>query len=415
MDGSMAFSIKQKGYIFISIAMVELSLLAILSNIGAENIGTVQLLFFTFLVATVTSLLIVLYKKKTPELRRLLTDRRSLAILAIAGILNYAGAQLFLTLGVLGTNPVIVSIVLKLWPIFLALMIPFTLRTKIAPQQLLALVIAFVGVYIIATNGSLISINSAELLFIGFLIISALCTAVSNVMIKGQNHDIYSEVLLFNFASFALIVILLPFVNVHLTLSMNLPSLVSILFLGMITYSVGALLFFYTLKALDPLIAASASYSTPLLTILFSFIILGTPLKAYYFYALALIIIALVIQNKYSKKAPAYIGANKKKSIPLYDVTGAFVENTHPHVYAQIRGNGRALATRIKADIYNASGKNNYGCLVFTNKNPPDSVNKNEIDFIEDIVGPNQDEVILMAVGEVGAAEQALNEHAGIV
>ena len=406
----MAFSIRQKGYIFIAIAMIELSLLAILSSIGAKNIGTMQLLFFTFLVATATSLLLVLYKKKTPELKRLFTDRRSLAILAIAGILNYAGAQLFLTMGVLGTNPVIVSVVLKLWPILLAIMIPFTIKTKVEKLQMLALLIAFAGVYVIATKGSLLSINVQELPYIGLLVVSTLCTAVSNIMIKGRNHDIYSEVFLFNIASLAVIALLIPILHTPINLDINASALVSILFLGAVTYGVGALLFFYALKALNPLVAANASYSTPFLTIVFSYIILGTQLHAYYIYALALMITALVIQNRYSKRAPRYMSA--KRSVQFFDVTGAFVENTHPQIHPYIRGNGRALAAVVKAGEYAKSeDKDSHGCLVFTNKNPLESVARKEIEFIESIISHDADEIIILAIGEAGAAEEALNDH----
>jgi drug/metabolite transporter (DMT)-like permease len=392
--------------------MLELSFLSILSSIGAKNIGTMQLLFFTFLVATATSFLLVLLKKRTAELRSLLTDRRSLAVLATAGILNYAGAQLFLTLGVLGTNPVIASIMLKLWPIFLAIMIPFTLRTKVAWQQAFALLLAFAGVYLMITNGSVLSLNMQELPYIGLLIASTLCTAVSNVMIKGRNHDIFSEVFLFNLSSLALVALMIPILGAQITISMNLASLVSILFLGAITYSAGSILFFYTLKTLDPLVAANASYSTPILTAVFSYLILGTPLKAYYLYSFALIAAALAVQNWYSKKVPRYRSAKRKSELFLFDVTGAFSSSTNPQVSAFIRGKGRALATTVKKDLYSAIGKNDYDCLIFTNKNPPESVSREEMEFIEETMSPEPDEMILMALGDIDSAEQALNEHA---
>lgn len=407
----MTLSIRQRSYLCISIAMLELSFLSILSSIGGKNIGAIPLLFFTFLVATITSFLFVLFKKRTGALRSLLTDKRSLAVLATAGILNYAGAQLFLTLGVLGTNPITASIMLKLWPIFLAIMLPFTLRTRVEWQQAVALLIAFAGVYVMVTNGSVVTLNMQELPYVGFLVVSTLCTAVSNVMIKGRNHDIFSEVFLFNLSSFALVALLAPSLGTQITLSMNLASLVSVLFLGAITYSAGSLLFFYTLKTLDPLIAANASYSTPILTAVFSYVILGTPLKVYYLYSFALIVAALAVQNRYSKKAPRYRGARKKNALPIFDVTGAFAHSTHPHISASIRGNGRALATKVKADVYDALGKNKHGCMVFTNKDPPESVNMDEMNFIEDIMGPSNDEIILMALGDADSAEQALGEH----
>lgn len=408
----MPFSIRQKSYIFISIAMVELSLLAVLSSVGARNIGTMQLLFFVFLIGSLTSFSIVLIKKRTAELMGLIADRKSFAVLAVAGTLNFAGAQLFLTLGVLGTNPVITTIVLKLWPIFLAIMIPFIVRTKVQWPQMLALLMAFAGVYVIITNGALVSINMHELPYIGLVVLSTLCTAFSNAMIKGRNHDIYGEVFLFNFSSLALIAVLIPVMGVHLNFGMNVQSLISILFLGAITYTAGSLLFFYTLKALDPLVAANASYSTPLLAMLFSFLILGTPIETYYFYALAPIIGALIIQNTYSKKAPRYLRTKRESPVQFFDVTGAFIDNTHPHIHSYIKGRGRALAIKLNAADYSGyEGKNDYGCLIFTNSNPPESVQKREIDFIEDIMGAHPDEVILTAIGDAESAAQALDEY----
>jgi drug/metabolite transporter (DMT)-like permease len=345
-------------------------------------------------------------------LKKLFKNKRALIIVAFAGLLNYAGAQLFLTLGVLGTNPIITTIVLKLWPIFLAIMIPFVIKTKVEWPQIFALLIAFSGVYLILTNGTLISLNVLELPYIGFLVLSTFFTAFSNLIIKSQNNDIYSEVFVFNLASLLFIALLIFTLKVPLSLNMDLASIASILFLGMITYCVGALLFFYTLKALDPLVAANASYSTPFLTILFSFLILGTPLKIYYLYAVALIILALIIQNKYSKRAPRYIGTKAHRPLALYDITGAFVENTHPQIYQYIQGTGRALAAKIRISKYlEFENKNNYDCIVFTNKNHPDSIRKGEMEFIENIVCPGPDELIIMGIGNADSVEKAIAEY----
>jgi uncharacterized membrane protein YqaE (UPF0057 family) len=277
---------------------------------------------------------------------------------------------------------------------------------------MLALLMAFAGVYIIATNGALVSINMQELPYIGLVVLSTLCTAFSNAMIKGRNHDIYGEVFLFNLSSLALIAVLIPVMGVHLNFGMNVQSLISILFLGAITYSVGSLLFFYTLKALDPLVAANASYSTPFLAMLFSFLILGTPIETYYFYALVPIIGALIIQNMYSKKAPRYLGTKRGSFAQFFDVTGAFIDSTHPQIYPYIRGGGRALAIKLNVDAYSGyEGKDDHGCLVFTNSNPPESVKKGEMEFIEDIMEVHPDEVILTAVGDAESAAQALDEY----
>ena len=141
--------------------------------------------------------------------------------------------------------------------------------------------------------------------------------------------------------------------------------------------------------------------------------ILGTQFKAYYLYALALILGGLFIQNRYSKMAPKYIGAKHRTKLPFYDVTGAFIENTHPHIEPHIRGNGRVLAAKLKASDYTGiENKDKHSCFVFTNKEPPESVRREELRFIEEILAPEQDEIVVMAAGNVTSVEQALNEHA---
>jgi len=116
---------KWKAYIAIIIAEIELSFLPILTSTG-NALGTLQLLLFVFLTASIVSFAIVVYKKKIKELIDITKNGKAIGTVFSAGILNYALPQLLLTLGIAGTNPVIGSLVSKLWPILLAIMQPFS-------------------------------------------------------------------------------------------------------------------------------------------------------------------------------------------------------------------------------------------------------------------------------------------------
>jgi len=263
---------KTKGYLLIALAVTELSLLPVFLGLAVVNVSPLELLFYTFLVSTATSFAALIFAKKLRHLFYILANPKTFSILIIAGVFNYALAQLFLTIAIKGTNPVVASLISKLWPLFLAIMLPFTVKIKVNRMQLIALFIGFVGVYFLVTHGSLLP-RLYGIGFIGIAVLSTLSTAGSNVIIKGQNQDIFSQVFIFNAASLLFIALLITFFNVNFT-PMNTYTLFSVLFLGTISYSLGALMFFYSFKLFDPLLISNATYLTPILTIFFSYLIL---------------------------------------------------------------------------------------------------------------------------------------------
>ena len=174
---------KWKAYIAIIIAEIELSFLPILTSTG-NALGTFQLLLFVFLISSIVSFAIVVYKKKIKELIAITKNGKAIGTVFSAGILNYALPQLLLTLGIAGTNPVVGSLVSKLWPILLAIMLPFFLKTKVKPQQLIALFLGLASVYVLVAGNSA-NAGKYEMPYIIMLIGYALSIAFSNIIIKA--------------------------------------------------------------------------------------------------------------------------------------------------------------------------------------------------------------------------------------
>jgi len=406
---------KTKGYTLITLAVVELSLLPVLSGLGVANVAPLQLLFYIFLTSTAVSFITLLVARRLSFLLNLFSNKKAFSILIIAGILNYAVAQLFLTIAVKGTNPIVVSLILKLWPIFLALMLPFTLKLKLHKAQLVALLIGFIGVYLLATHGSILP-RLYGISFIGIGILSTLATASSNVLIRGQNQDIFSQVFVFNASSLVFVALLIWFFNVQFT-SMNAYTIFSFLFLGGISYALGALMFFYTFKMFDPLLMSNATYATPLLTIVFSYLIMGTKFYIYYTFSFALIIVALIVQQRYASRAPAYKANRERHSmrLPLFDISGAFVNTKNSEIINVIGRSGRALGAKLSSGL--SSGLSDsldarkYGCIVFTTKQHKGYASEEELEFIREITGAKGEEDVLVCVGKPDMAEKAINEY----
>ncbi|MDE1851254.1 MAG: DMT family transporter [Candidatus Micrarchaeota archaeon] len=396
---------RHKGYIFIALAVIELSFLPILSSIGASKLGTIPLLFLTFLTASAVSFALLYAKKRIGALLNILADKEAMVVIIAAGLLNYAASQLFLTMGTLGTGPIVTSLILKLWPIFMALMLPFTLRTRVRKTQLTALALGFLGIYILVTQGTLsLPGNLGITIFIVFTVISTMATAMSNVIIRSHNYDIYAQVFLFNASSLALFAgLAMPGIWAGQFTHIDTSSIISFLFLGSITYSIGAIMFFYALKTLNPVFVGNATYATPFLTILFSVILVGSQVHGYYFVALAFIFAALFVQQRSSNKALKYIPSKGQKwPYALFDITGVFVSNKGTYIPNSIRGKGRALATIVDKDAYKsiyAKSLSGADIIMFTNNKLHPDVSSEELEFMESIMAPKGNELILVGIG----------------
>lgn len=411
---------KHLSYVFIILVTLELSFLPILSSVGASNMGPIPLLFFTFLTASIVSFGMLLYKKKTLLMIETISKRKAFSVIAAAGLLNYAVAQLFLTLGVLGTNPIIASLVLKLWPIFMVIMLPFTLKTEIQSSQVIALLLGFLAVYLLITDGTL-SLNGTLGLTIPIILIliSTLATATSNIIIRSHNYDLYVQVFIFNFASlilFAILFVVGGFWSGFGTI--DIYSIISFLFLGAITYSVGAFMYFYALKRLNPVFAPSAGYATPFLTIFFSVALLGTKVYSYYFYALAILLVALILQQISAKKAQRYLSKKKGIDSPvLFDVTGAFTGSQGTRISKYMKGDGRALAIVLPSDMsaeYSYDETEFYDkYMLFSSNAPHHEVLKEELDFIKESTNAKNDEILIIGIGNAYELEQKLTEMPG--
>ena len=411
--------IAHRGLIALLIATLELAFLPILLDVGGSSLGAVQLLVYTFMVGSVASVLVSYRADRLKGLAKIIRSRKSLAIISVAGVLNYGIAQVLLTLGTLGTNPSIGSVVFRSWVLMLAIMIPFTLRNKINRYQIIAAVLGFAAVFILATGGTGLKLNAIQLPFILILLGSAFAAASSNLIIKIYNVTTVDSVAIFNMASLAFSLGLALIYGIHIGFHLSLPALASVLFLGVVTYTLGSILYFYSFKTLNPVKVSGAMLAIPFLTIPFSFILLGTPIKSYYLYAYLLIAIGIVLQQKYSTNAPEYIRSmshRDRHNFPLFDVTGAFVHNKTDAVYKSVAGGKRALAMKISknAFLFAEHGKlfEKYNCMVFTNNNPHPSVGTEEIEFITEIMGPSSEQELLICLGDSKNIEAAFDEFA---
>ena len=408
-----------KGALALAFVAVELAFMTVLMSVGGGSIGVLQFLFFTLLVATLASLAVSFAHDRFGGLIRLLRSRRALAMMAVVGILDIGMAQLLLTTGSIGTNPSVAGIVYRSWVIMMALLSPLVLRSRIGAKQIGAMALGMAGIYVIATNGSLIGVGAGDLPYIAAVLGAALCVAIANVVIKRYNADTVGSVVVFNTASLAFSAALLVASHQAPTFSMPLPTLAAALFLGGVTYGVGNVLYMYSLKRLNQMLVGSATLAVPFLTVLFSFALLGTAIRPYYLAAAAMIGAAIFLQYRVSSKAPERTrSAGVAGRAQIFDITGAFVNTRSRAIDGMISGGNRALAVKVGGGDYDAKAHKGiferYGCIAFTDLEPHGDVSGAEVEFIRDMLGMGEGEAALVGMGSPESLETAFDEFRSV-
>jgi drug/metabolite transporter (DMT)-like permease len=404
-----------KGFIALAIVVIYSSLVTIALQVGGSSLGVVPLLLYSSIAGTATMLVVSYFQDRGKGFLSLLKDKKSLVILSITGIFAFAVSTLLFTWGTLGTTPSISAIVYRTYPLIIALLTPIALRQKVSRRQLLSLVIGFASVGIIISNGSLNTINFSELPYIGLVLLAALAVALTTLVIKRYNASTTGFVLLANVAStiFALIAVLIFHIAVPINLSTT--SILAILVVGGFDLGIGSLFFYYTYKVFSTSLVGLATLAIPFLTVVLSFALLGTPMQPYYFVAAGLLTVGILIQGKEVVRAPEWLKEkdSAENYLTIFDVTSAFLNTKVDAIHDTMKGNGRVLAIKLKNEKYNSikqtldseSEKVVHKGLVYTSYDQS-FVSKEESTFISDILGPEDDETVLMSAGHPVESEK---------
>ena len=409
-------TVSNKGLIALAIVVIEISLWPVFLQVGGSKIGIFPELFYGFLAGSIISLFICVIRDGGKGLLSIIKKPEIFAIMLIAGLFNDAFTQIFLGVGTLGTNPSISSIIFRSWVIIVAFMTPFVLKQKVNAKQIAATLIGFLGIYVILSGGTLFTFNQGQVQFIGILFLATICSSISILIMNRYNVDTAGAIAIFNVISFITIAIIMMQTHTSINVPITTSTLFSILFLGIIAYGIGTMLYYYSAKSLGPLITGNVILAVPFMTILFSFLIVDTPIKTYYIIAAALTTIGILFQRKYSSLPERVTRKAALKSLQIFDVTSAFINNNNNSVATNIWGGNRAFALKLVSMDYDiplhGAIFKKHNCVVFTNNIPLNGVKAEEIVNVNKLtkINPNSNEQILIGMGNPKDLEESFEE-----
>lgn len=205
-------------------------------------------------------------------------DFLHLVLLAVFGvallyILQYEGVNL--------TTATNASLMVAFNPTMTLLLSSFLIKEKLSFKKLLAILIAFLGAFLVITNGSM-DIGTRMNDVVGSLLslASTFCWAVYTVLNKKfveKHSPLFSTVYTSIFGA----LLLLPFLPSSQLLSLSLYGWMGLVYLALTCTVFGYLVWSYSLKFIDASKAAVFVYLVPLFSVLLAFIFLGETLTAY--------------------------------------------------------------------------------------------------------------------------------------
>ncbi len=404
--------IAYRGYLALAIMLLEISIWPILLQVGGSRIGILPELFYGFLVGSVVSLSVSLIKDRGRGMLSIVAKPNMLVIIVVAGLLNDALTQLFLGIGTLGTNPSIGAIVFRSWVVIAAVLAPVVLRQKVGKRQLMATLVGFLGIYVMLSNGTLFAFDPGNSMYVGMLLVAAICSALSALVMNQYNVDTAGAITIFNLSSFIVMSAAVLATHTSIAIAFTPKVLFSILFMGVVAYGIGTMLYYYSVKILGQLITGNFILTVPFMTMILSFALLGTPIKAYYIVAAALTGAGVLLQRRYSVLRE-HIPRNKAlEKTRIFDFTGVFAANSGK-IGKRIAEGDRVFAIRIYTKRLNRSrylhAFEKRKCIVFTNKDPYVDVRSEEMEFISEVMKLGRG-VALIGVGSAPSLEDSLGE-----
>ena len=288
----------KKEYIYAIISVLLWSTTATVTKILLGNLDSMQILLLGSLFAVVFLFIINCIKGNLKEIRNYkLKDHFMIFVIGILGTFLY---NLFLFLGINTMQASQAFIINYLWPIMTVVFACIFLKEKITIRKIIAIIISFIGVIIVSSNGNLLSIEKSNIIGTIYCILGAISYGLFSVLNKKQNYNKYTSMMLFYFSSFCI-----SLIYVLLTKRIFVPEtnqFLGLLWIGVFTKAIAFTTWALALEKGDTARISNIAYITPFISLVWTSIILKEKLSIYSIIGLIIIILGIFIQMKNNKK-----------------------------------------------------------------------------------------------------------------
>ncbi len=287
---------QKQAIIFALISVLIWSTVASAFKLALRGMNPWQLIFIATLVSLFVYLLIILF---TGKLRLLLSiSKKDIARSSILGLLNPFGYYLVL-FKAYELNPAQVTQTLNMiWPVSLALLSAPLLGQKISIKNIYAVLISFVGVAFVASQGSIEGFSKTNSLGAGLALSSSIIWAFYWIFSVKNNQD--KLIMMFWNFMFGLVYLLLfGIIDFEQNIDFQIDnSFWAAIYVGIFELGLTYLVWMKALeKSENNAVTSNFIFLTPFISLIFIYFILNETIYGTTFVGLCLILIGIFVQQ----------------------------------------------------------------------------------------------------------------------
>ncbi|MBI2448411.1 DMT family transporter [Candidatus Microgenomates bacterium] len=186
---------KSKALLFIFACIILWAFIPVVSRLGQTNLDNYQFLFWSSLLSFVVLLLSTIFSGKAFELKNY--NKKSFFTALGLGFLGTFLYYLLLYFGYANAKGLEVLIIQYTWPIFIVIFSFFFLKEKISLRNIIAIILGFIGVFVVLTKGDFSAVNLSNLFTDFIVLFAASVFGLFSVLSKKVNFEPFSATTLF--------------------------------------------------------------------------------------------------------------------------------------------------------------------------------------------------------------------------
>ena len=290
---------QSKAYLFAGIAIFFWSTVASAFKLSLEHLEPIQLVLYSTLFSICVLFILVLYQGKLNLIKSF--SRDDLKKCALLGFLNPCLYYIIL-FKAYDALPAQEAMVINFsWPVMLVILSIPILKQTIDVKSFLSIIVCYLGVVVIATNGDIFSMQFVNSFGVFLMLISTVIWSLFWLFnTKNSNDSLVSLFLIFLF-SFPLILVFVLFTNSFVVPSFK--GLIGSIYIGFFEMGISLVLWQSALKISTTVSrVASLVFITPFMSLVVLYFVLGEKILVSTFFGLILICTGLILQKYFTNK-----------------------------------------------------------------------------------------------------------------
>jgi len=290
----------KKEYWLASVSVFLWGSTAAVASLLLHSMSTFLVVFYNGLIG---SLFLFLLNLITGRLKKLKDVAPGQIILMMSlGLLGTFLYSSLLYVGMARLKAQQAFIINYLWPIMTVLFSCLLLKKPLTVQKIIALLLSFFGVVIVATEGDLSGLSRVDAIGVAACVAAAVCSGLYSTLNSHVTCDKTLATMIYQATSgtVALITLLIT----HSFRFLTTPEFGGMLWNGIMIYGVAATTWAIAITTGDTAKVSNLAYFTPFLSLVYIYFLLGEPISLASVTGLIFIILGVLVQMVHPQHAP---------------------------------------------------------------------------------------------------------------